>query len=145
MHIEHPYHQGFPPLCQALLVRTNRPSITRQLHRNNSFTGTFTGTFLTPRQESVRNTRLQGSRFVTMLPNERDELGLLDETETTLLRVAFVDEPLAHVANDLDRQMYQNGQDDDKHAPGSDGCLVAEEIAEKSAHHRRIRSSQRRE
>ena len=43
--IEHPYTQAFPPFCQAPLLRTNKPSNTQQLLSQNSFTGTFTGTF----------------------------------------------------------------------------------------------------
>src|SRR5580658_2106763 len=43
--IEHPYTQAFPPFCQVLLLRTNKPASTQQLLSKNSFTGTFTGTF----------------------------------------------------------------------------------------------------
>jgi hypothetical protein len=42
-HIEHPYIQAFPPICQGQSVRTHKPSITQQLLSKNSFTGTFTG------------------------------------------------------------------------------------------------------
>jgi hypothetical protein len=41
--IEHPYSQAFPPFCQALLLRTNKPLSTPQPLSQNSVTGTFTG------------------------------------------------------------------------------------------------------
>jgi hypothetical protein len=43
--IEPRYSQAFPPFCQTLLLRTNKPSSTPQLLTQNSFTGAFTGTF----------------------------------------------------------------------------------------------------
>jgi hypothetical protein len=72
MRFEHPYNQGFPPFCQAQSLRTNKPSSTPQLLSQNSFTGTFTGTFL---NALTGNPQLQIGVFTdTALVKERQYL-----------------------------------------------------------------------